>query len=66
LLSTIAVMSIANLIFKYFKICKEKSIKIYDYIPFIWKHIPIATIISLIFLGGFFFLTILKQTQKTQ
>ncbi|MDR2395302.1 MAG: PAS domain S-box protein [Endomicrobium sp.] len=64
LLSTIAVMSIANLIFKYFKICKEKSIKIYDYIPFIWKHIPIATIISLIFLGGFFFSNYLETNSK--
>ncbi|MDR1418367.1 MAG: PAS domain S-box protein [Endomicrobium sp.] len=54
-------MSIANLIFKFFK---EKFVKLYDYIPFIWKHIPIATIISSIFFGGFVFSNYLETNSK--
>ncbi|MDR0724154.1 MAG: hypothetical protein LBF23_03095, partial [Endomicrobium sp.] len=64
LLSTIVIISLANVLFKYFKVYKENFIKIYDYIPFIWKHIPIATTISSILFGGFLFSNYLETNSK--
>ncbi|MDR1433743.1 ATP-binding protein [Candidatus Endomicrobiellum devescovinae] len=59
-----SVFAISNLIFKYFKILKEKNVKIYDYIPFYWKHIPLASILVLLFLLGFFFSNYLETDAK--
>ncbi|MDR2399699.1 MAG: PAS domain S-box protein [Endomicrobium sp.] len=57
---------ISNLIFKYFKVLREKKVKIYDYVPFYWKHIPLASILFLIFTSGFFFLNYLEITSKNE
>jgi PAS domain S-box-containing protein len=51
---TLLVTIIANLIFKYFKRLSENTIKIYDYIPSYWRHIPLLTIFISIFAICFF------------
>jgi C4-dicarboxylate-specific signal transduction histidine kinase len=59
-----SLFTISNLIFKYSKIIHEKEVKIYDYIPFYWKHIPLASILILIFVSGFFLPNYLETVSK--
>jgi PAS domain S-box-containing protein len=55
---------ISNLIFKYFKIIKEKKTKISNYIPFYWRHVPLASILILIFILGLIFSNYLETSSK--
>jgi hypothetical protein len=54
IIKAVSLFIISNLIFKYSKIIHEKEVKIYDYIPFYWKHMPLASILVFIFVSGFF------------
>jgi PAS domain S-box-containing protein len=63
-ISACSLFVIANLIFKYFKIIKEKKAKIYNYIPFYWRHVPLASVLVLILILGLIFSNYLEIASK--
>jgi PAS domain S-box-containing protein len=63
-ISACSLFAISNLIFKYFKIIREKKAKIYDYIPFYWRHVPLASLLALVFILGLFFSNYLETSSK--
>ncbi|MCL2390910.1 MAG: PAS domain S-box protein, partial [Endomicrobia bacterium] len=48
------VFAVAAVSFRHFKSLYEQKIKIYDFIPFYWKHIPLASILFIILISGVF------------
>lgn len=53
LIATI-VFLVGSLVFKYFKTAHEKSVKIYEYMPVYWRHIPIGSILFVVLISGMF------------
>lgn len=51
-------------VFKYFKVSHEKHVRIYDYIPVYWRHIPIGTILFIVLVGGLFFAMYLENYSR--
>jgi PAS domain S-box-containing protein len=58
------VFVIASKVFKFFKVSYEKNIKIYDYMPLYWRHIPIGSILFAVLVGGLFFSIYLENHSR--
>ncbi|MDR1696531.1 MAG: PAS domain S-box protein [Endomicrobium sp.] len=50
--AALAVFFIAAMSFRHFKFLYEQQIRIYDFMPFYWKHIPLASIVFVILVSG--------------
>lgn len=61
---SVIVFFIASLVFKYFKVSHEKNVRIYDYMPVYWRHIPIGSMLFAILVGGLFFTMYLENYSR--
>jgi len=64
-LLAVIVFWLAASIFRFFKVSHEKHVKIYDYMPFYWRHIPIGTILFAVLVGGLFFSMYLENYSRS-
>ncbi len=60
----IIVIVIASLVFKYFKVALEKKVRIYEYLPLYWRHIPIGSILFTVLIAGMFLSMYLENNYK--
>ncbi|MCL1971919.1 MAG: ATP-binding protein [Endomicrobia bacterium] len=58
---SVIVFSIGAVVFKYYKVSHEKHVRIYDYLPVYWRHIPIGSILFMVLVGGLFFAMYLEN-----
>ncbi len=65
MLMCVIVFMAASLIFRYFKVSHEKNVRIYDYIPLYWRHVPIGAILFAVLFVGMFFSMYLENNSKS-